>query len=122
MFWYYLLIGLGAAFGAICRFFLSRALPLSIMDIPLPILLINVLGCFIMGALKSITELHPLITDGIKYFLIPGFIGAFTTFSTFTAEFILLIELGRYLPAIFYAIYSFIFSVIAFLIGVKLFR
>ena len=71
----YLLIGLGAGFGAIFRVALSKLLPVSLINIPLPILLINVLGCFFMGALKSVIDIHPGVTEEVRYFLIPGFLG-----------------------------------------------
>jgi fluoride exporter len=47
---------------------------------------VNVLGCFIIGFVSQLAESHGLMTAETRAFLIPGFLGGFTTFSTFGNE------------------------------------
>jgi CrcB protein len=83
---HYILTGLGGAIGAISRVAASQLFPENIYGIPTQILFINVLGCFFMGALTEGAALYFSISDNMKYFLISGFLGGFTTFSSFALE------------------------------------
>ena len=79
-----ILIGFGGALGAVLRHIvnelISKYLP---FQIPLGILTINIIGCFLIGLLMG-----SLITikDNNYYFFIVGFIGSFTTMSAFTYQ------------------------------------
>ncbi|MBN2479159.1 MAG: CrcB family protein [Parachlamydiales bacterium] len=118
----YLFVGLGGALGAILRVALSRFLPSFILNIPLKILCINVLGCFILGILTQILALHWQTSINMRHFLIQGFLGGFTTFSAFALEFGLLYEKGSYISAIIYATLSVVFSIIFFFGGLKIIK
>jgi CrcB protein len=121
MLWHYLLIGLGGAFGAMARVALGKILPTAMFNIPTFILFINIIGCFIMGFVTEILSSHGSIsTVNIRYFLVSGLLGGFTTFSAFAFEFALLYEKSEYLLAIIYTALSVSLSLAAFFVGLKI--
>ncbi len=115
----YLFIGVGAALGGILRVALGKLLLTPIYGIVTPILLINVLGCFIMGI---ITALSVMLPDNLRLFIIPGFLGGFTTFSSFALEFGLLYEKNLHYHAFIYAGLTILLSILSFFTGLKLMR
>ena len=119
---HYIATGLGGAVGAITRIYLGKTLPSTILGIPFNIMCVNILGCLIMGLLTELMTLHWSIPDNTKYFLVSGFLGGFTTFSTFALEFGLLFEKQEYISAIIYATLSFTLSIIFFFTGIKIIR
>ena len=119
---HYVAIGLGGALGAMARVWLSNNLPGAIMGVPISILIVNVLGCFVMGLLTELLAFYWTISDNMRYLLIAGFLGGFTTFSTFALEFGLLYEKQLYIHAIIYATLSFVLSITLFFIGMKVVR
>lgn len=119
---YYVATGVGGAIGAISRLALSKIFPQTFMEIPLQILLINIIGCLVMGILTECMALYWSVSDNIRYLLISGFLGGFTTFSSFALEFGTLFEKNLYLSAIIYATLSVVLSLIFFFIGVKFAR
>ncbi|WP_032113111.1 fluoride efflux transporter CrcB [Candidatus Paracaedibacter symbiosus] len=117
----YFAVGLGGALGAMSRVFLCHIIPASLWRyLPLQILTVNVLGCFIMGLLTGIMSFYWQPNPAIKSFLTTGFLGGFTTFSSFSMEFGLLIERDLIFPAISYVILSVGLSLICFFVGLKL--
>ena len=80
----YLLIGVGAFFGAISRFLLSSILSkLVFLGFPLGTLTVNFIGCFFIGIFLSINLSNKELFSPL---IIIGFLGSFTTFSAFTKE------------------------------------
>lgn len=99
----YLLVGAGGAFGAVARFWLSNASYQRLgHNFPYGTMLANVVGSLAIGFLyfwlinrfASETELRAL--------LIVGFLGAFTTFSAFSVETVLMLEQGAVLKSLLY--------------------
>lgn len=77
----------GGALGTTLRYFFSGTIyRLTGSDFPYGTLAVNVAGCFIIGFLVSITETRFILGPNSKVFLMIGFCGAFTTFSTFILE------------------------------------
>lgn len=118
-----LAVGMGGALGAMMRVMLCRYLPPFFGDsFPVPIFLVNVGGCFMMGAfielLGSLWTPPPLLKD----FLTTGFLGGFTTFSAFSLEYALLVEKGLHRGALIYAFATFGGTLIAFFMGGKFVR
>lgn len=81
-----LAVGLGGFFGAITRFYVSvEMVKYFPHEVPLATLTVNIIGSFIIGALIALFMTYtPSIT--LKAFLITGFLGALTTYSTFAIE------------------------------------
>lgn len=93
-----LLIGLGGAIGAISRFGIAelskRLFAESAPWFPIGTLIANLLGCFLIGVL--IGSGHADRSDPIRVGVGIGFLGALTTFSTFSAETITQIHTGNF--------------------------
>lgn len=116
----YVSIGLGGALGAITRVALGHVLPATLWRyLPLQILTINILGCFLMGVLVGVTTYYWNPPLALKSFLTTGFLGGFTTFSAFALEFGLLVERDLIFYAILYATLSVVLSLSFFFVGLK---
>lgn len=91
-----LIIGTGGFIGAVLRYFaiLSMQLFKSKTHIPMGTLLVNVVGCLLIGFLAVTAENSKLISADTRNFLIVGILGAFTTFSTFGYESVSLLTSG----------------------------
>lgn len=76
-----LLIGIGGFLGAVCRFLLCE-----LVEGQLGVLSVNVLGSFMLGMIMYDTEYLGLIGPKGRIALGTGFVGAFTTFSTFAVQ------------------------------------
>lgn len=87
-------IALGSILGAWTRWFLGLKLNAIYPDIPLGTVLVNLLGGFIIGfAIAFFAQSH--LSPNYKLFVVTGFCGALTTFSTFSAEIIGLLQNGK---------------------------
>ena len=96
----WLAIGLGAAIGACLRGWLARFNPLHHW-IPLGTLGANILGGLLIGlALVWFERMGSGLSPNIRLFVITGFLGGLTTFSTFSAEVFTFIHQGRLLAAL----------------------
>ena len=93
------LVGSGGFFGAICRYVLGGFVhQLSqVSAFPLGTLVVNILGCFLIGLGGGLMELRQLFTPELRLFLLIGFLGGFTTFSTFGFESWALLRDGEFL-------------------------
>ena len=123
MFQTLLVIALGGALGAMARFGLGLGVAtLWPGAFPLGTLLINVLGCLAIGVLYGAwlnrPELSPLLQQGLMI----GFLGAFTTFSTFSLDAWRLLEMGQSLMALGYVLLSVCLCLIATWAGLMLTR
>lgn len=87
------------AVGAALRYALSRAFPVRPGHLPGGILIVNVLGSGVAGALIGLAERAELSGD-LELILVSGFCGGLTTFSTWTVETIELLDGGRWRAAI----------------------
>lgn len=88
-----LAVGVGAVLGAWLRWALGLALNPILPDLPLGTLAANAAGGLMIGVAIQLFADHPGIPPEVRLFVITGFLGALTTFSTFSAEAVAL--LGR---------------------------
>ena len=77
-----LFIAIGAALGAISRWGLD-GLHDDSSDFPIGIFVVNIVGCFLFGLLFGIGESKQLFSEAVRLGIFTGFLGSFTTFSTF---------------------------------------
>jgi len=117
-----LYVGLGGALGAMGRVGLMRVLPSSLWNLPIKILLVNVIGCFIIGLLTESGAFFGNLPESVRHFLFQGFLGGFTTFSAFALEFGLLNGKGWTGLALLYVLLSVGLSLLFFFLGLKLVR
>lgn len=87
-------IALGSVLGAWLRWFLGLKLNPIFPDIPLGTVTVNFVGGFIIGFAISYFS-QSALSPNYKLFVITGFCGALTTFSTFSAEIIALLQSGK---------------------------
>lgn len=87
------------AVGAVLRYALSRAFPVRPGHLPGGILIVNVVGSGLAGAIIGIAERTALDGD-LRLVLVTGFCGGLTTFSTWSVETIELLDGGRWRAAI----------------------
>ena len=113
-----LAVGTGGFLGAVCRYLAGFIPVIQRETFPLPTLLINIAGAFLIGVVMALGEKHEAMNPQLLLFLRVGVCGGFTTFSTFSAEGLHLLESGK--PG-FFALYA-ILSVALCLAGVALGR
>lgn len=90
-----LIIALGGAIGAVSRFLMSETVfKLTGNAYPLGTMLVNLTGCFLIGLLWGVFNTFE-IDNNLKPLIFTGFLGAFTTFSTFALENFYLIRNGE---------------------------
>lgn len=89
-------ISAGAALGAVLRWLLSVALNLLFPALPPGTLLANLLGAYLIGVALAVFAANPQLAPEWRLFVVTGFLGGLTTFSTFSAESVALLQQGRW--------------------------
>jgi len=113
-------IAAGGALGALGRhYFAQQVMRWTGDGFPWGIFATNVLGSCLMGVLVQALLHLPEPMPGLRAFLAVGVLGAFTTFSTFSLDVVLLIERGAFGAAAGYALGSVILSVLGLFAGMS---
>lgn len=106
-------VGVGGMLGSIARYLLSL-IPLKASNgFPVMTLLINVLGSLLIGLIVAWTEKTGTLSAHMVLLLKVGVCGGFTTFSTFALETEQLLQSGREISAVVYAVLSVVLCVLA---------
>lgn len=105
-------VAAGGALGAVARHVLADQVTRLAGDgWPWGIFVVNVLGCVLLGILIQASTSFAEPMPALRAFLAIGVLGAFTTFSAFSLDTVMLIERGQFLPAAAYIVASVLFSV-----------
>ena len=88
-------VGVGAALGALLRWQLSAWLNPMSDSVPAGTLAANLIGGYLVGIAVAWFAQHPDISPAWRLFAITGFLGGLTTFSTFSAEVVGMLQQGR---------------------------
>jgi CrcB protein len=116
-----LVIAAGGACGAVARHLVNNQVTAWFGDgFPWGILTANVAGSFFMGILVGAAELVWASSQEVRAFLMVGFLGAFTTFSTFTVQVALLYERGQMALAALYIVLSVLLAIGGLFAGLAL--
>ncbi len=92
----FLAVGLGAACGAWLRWGLGLWLNPWLPELPPGTLVANLVGGYLIGIAVAFFMQHPGLSPEWRLFVITGFLGGLTTFSTFSAETVTLLMRGQY--------------------------
>lgn len=110
-----LAVGAGGFIGAVLRYLIGL-IPLK-TEFPLKTLVINLIGCFVIGIIAELAQNRLADNARLILFLKVGICGGFTTFSSFALETDELINNSRYASAGLYAAASVIFGIAAVYLG-----
>ncbi len=96
-------IAAGGALGALCRYLLGNIIARNIGSVlPWGTFVVNIAGCFFMGVLMTLIVERQLLPAAWRLFLCVGFLGGFTTFSSFGYEGVTLLLQGKLAVALGY--------------------
>ena len=118
-----LIIGLGGFIGTILRFLLSSSIEKSFAtSIPIGTILVNLIGCFLIGLVSGYFTQKMGDQTQLFFFLTIGILGGFTTFSAIAIDSQLFIENGEFLKMLFYITTQIIVGITLCLIGYNLIK
>lgn len=92
----FLAVGTGAAVGAWLRWWLGLMLNATLPALPLGTLTANLVGGYLMGLFMGLFAVTSTFPPEVRLFVMTGFLGGLTTFSTFSAEAVTLLSRGQY--------------------------
>ncbi len=118
----FIAVGLGAAIGAWARWGLSAWLNPRLVFFPLGTFAANAIGGFLVGIAVACFVRHPELSPAWRLFAVTGFLGGLTTFSTYSAEVIVLIERGELLWALGVAAAHLLVSLLLTAAGIWIYR
>ncbi len=111
-------IGLGAALGALLRWYFATRLNAAFPQLPPGTLAANILGAYLIGIAMAVFLAFPALSPLWRLLIVTGFLGGLTTFSTFSAEVVTALLEGRSMWALSTVATHVIGSVVMTLLGV----
>jgi fluoride exporter len=118
-----LAIAAGGACGAVARYLINIS-PLHnfLKPFPFPTFFINITGSFLIGFLLILLTDKVQVSENLRYGVLVGFLGAYTTFSTFELEIWGLIKENQFFTAFLYLFLSVLAGFIGVALGISLAR
>ena len=112
-------IAAGGALGAVMRFWVSNRVYAWLgRDFPYGTLSVNVIGSFLIGIIFVFLTERLTVGSEVRAFIMIGFLGAFTTFSTFSLESLFLLQEGQLTKAVMNVMINVILCISATWIGI----
>ena len=123
----YIVVFLGGGLGAVCRYLATSFFAVRFGSaFPYGTLFVNVSGSFLMGVLMGLLPLFPFgdkyLPENLRLLLAVGFLGGFTTFSSFSMETLTLLQGANALSALWNVLTNVAFGVTAAWAGLLLVR
>ena len=115
-------IAVGAVLGAWLRWALSYWLNPRLVHLPLGTLVANLVGGYLIGVAVAVFAAHPAIGPAWRLVIITGFLGGLTTFSTFSAESVALLQAQQWQAAAVHTVLHVAGSLLATLAGIATVR
>ena len=110
----YLLIAAGGALGSMARYWVGSTIANRMgTRFPYGTFVINITACLIIGFSLTLLAKRAELNPALRFLIPVGFIGAYSTFSTYEWETLSTIRTGAFLIALLYAISSLILGLIA---------
>ena len=116
----FLLVFIGGGLGSGFRFMLSKIPFFSFIKFPIPTLLSNIIGCFILGLIFGYAIKNNHLNSPQTLLLASGFCGGLTTFSAFAYENISMIKSGEINQIFFYTFISLFLGFLSIYIGLHI--
>ena len=114
------IVGIGSGIGGICRYLISLAMNHAGNGFPWGTFAVNVAGCLLIGILWGVTSRFQNVSPSLSLFLMVGFCGGFTTFSTFSKEGLTMLQANNYILFSIYAIGSVVLGIMAVALGYRI--
>src|SRR5215218_4440034 len=116
-------IAAGGAAGAVARYLVNISPLADVFErFPLPTFVINISGSFLIGLLVIVLTDRIVVSENIRFAVIVGFLGAFTTFSTFEMDIYGLAKERFLFSAMMYTVLSVVVGFLALIAGLRLGR
>jgi CrcB protein len=119
----YLFIAVGGAFGSLARFLIGSTISSRFgTRFPYGTFVVNITACLIIGFSLTFLEKHTELSSAWRFLIPIGFVGAYSTFSTFEWEMFANLETGAFLIVALYVALSLFFGLVAVWCGVLIAR
>ncbi len=113
-------VAIGGAFGAVARYLVNISPAANLFEkFPFPTFLINISGSFLIGFLMILLADKINVSENFRMAIIVGFLGAFTTFSTFEIEIFGLVRERYFTTAFIYLVLSVVIGFVGVIAGVE---
>jgi fluoride exporter len=118
----FIAVGAGAALGAWMRWWLGLAMNAITPIMPMGTLAANLIGGYLIGVAVEIFYQHGGLSQEMRLFVITGFLGGLTTFSSFSAEAVGLLAQSRYVWAMLMISSHLVGSIVLTVLGIATVR